>query len=440
MNLLEIVNFFKYNSRLKQNISYQSLGFIVKIITQLFYPVLMIITWGADTFGVWIIISTIVATIYGINFNFAEVARLEMTTAFTNKKNEKLNKLYSTTYYVQSINIIIFTILIFIITIFFLDLTKFKNESLNLSSLQYSYIFIVIAYYLELITYYFYPSLNYKGYTKIWVNQNSLYQVYSKILILTAFFLKDFLYLGLLFLLSNLIRLVLIYYFHNKYKQNLNFNKKYFDKILVKELLLKSLSYSLEKLNYLIRQNGLILIIGKFFSPTVVTLVNTARTLFYFLPINFFDVLIHASIIEFSKLKRKNLVKNILILHNKFLYIITIMALIYLVISNLFGKFIYELWIDDVSININHFLILFISVDAVIISFLNLLTSPFKSFNNFLFLSKIDFIFTVCSLFIALVLGYYQSNINEILFLILVIHSLLFLFIKIKLKSFLNKI
>jgi len=162
--------------------------------------------------------------------------------------------------------------------------------------------------------------------------------------------------------------------------------------------------------------------------------------LFYFLPINFFDVLIHASIIEFSKLKRKNLVKNILILHNKFLYIITIMALIYLVISNLFGKFIYELWIDDVSININHFLILFISVDAVIISFLNLLTSPFKSFNNFLFLSKIDFIFTVCSLFIALVLGYYQSNINEILFLILVIHSLLFLFIKIKLKSFLNKI
>jgi len=162
--------------------------------------------------------------------------------------------------------------------------------------------------------------------------------------------------------------------------------------------------------------------------------------LFYFLPINFFDVLIHASIIEFSKLKRKNLVKNILILHNKFLYIITIMALIYLVISNLFGKFIYELWIYDVSININHFLILFISVDAVIISFLNLLTSPFKSFNKFLFLSTIYFIFTVCSLFIALVLGYYQSNINEILFLILVIHSLLFLFIKIKLKSFLNKI
>ena len=58
------------------------------------------------------------------------------------------------------------------------------------------------------------------------------------------------------------------------------------------------------------------------------------------------------------------------------------MALIYLVITNLFGKFIYELWIDDVSININHFLILFISIDAVIISFLNLLTAPFKSFNN----------------------------------------------------------
>ena len=167
MNLLEIVDFFKYNSRLKQNISYQSLGFIVKIITQLFFPVLMIITWGADTFGVWIIISTIVATIYGINFNCTEVVRLEMTTAFTNKKNEMLKKLYSSTYYLQSINIIIFTILILIITIFFLDLTKFKNDSLNLSSLQYSYIFIVIAYYLELITYYFYPSLNYRLYKNL---------------------------------------------------------------------------------------------------------------------------------------------------------------------------------------------------------------------------------------------------------------------------------
>src|SRR5210317_56207 len=308
MNLSELFNFIKYNQRFKVNVGYQTLSFFSKLIVQIFFPVLMILTWGAEIFGVWLILLTIISTIFGINFNVTEVTRLEMTNAFNQKNNNVLEKYYFNGFVAQIINILLFSVLIMLI-ISFVDLSKYFNVNLDYLSIKNCFYFIIIAFYIEGLTYIYYPTVNYEGYTKSWVNQNTFYQIYSKVLIILAFYFNEFYFLGLFLIVSNLIRLILIFNLHNKKKIKLNF--KNFDKTILEDLFKKSLSYTLEKINYLLKQNGIILIIANFFSPTIVTLVSTARTIFYYLPLNFFDIIIHSSVIEFTKINLHNKVEEI---------------------------------------------------------------------------------------------------------------------------------
>ena len=437
MNLSELFNFIKYNQRFKENVGYQTLSFFSKLIVQICFPVLMILTWGAEIFGVWLILLTIISTIYGINLNVTEVTRLEMTNAFNQKNNNVLEKYYFNGFVAQIINILLFSVLILLI-ISFVDLSKYFNVNLDYLSVKNCFYFIIIAFYIEGLTYIYYPTVNYEGYTKSWVNQNTFYQIYSKVLIILAFYFNEFYFLGLFLIVSNLIRLILIFNLHNKKKIKLNF--KNFDKTILEDLFKKSLSYTLEKINYLLKQNVIILIIANFFSPTIVTLVSTARTIFYYLPLNFFDVITHSSIIEFTKINLNNKIEEIKILFKKFFIILLIISLIFFIGSNLIGKEIYELWIKSNEIKITRGLIFLITLDAIFIGYLNLITAPFKGFNNFLFLSKIDFYLTLFTLFLIVALSYVFNSLLLIFLLIVISNIILALFLNLRFKDYLKRL
>lgn len=437
MNLSELSNFIKYNQRFKENVGYQFLSFFSKLVVQIFFPVLMILTWGVEIFGIWLILLTIISTIYGVNLNVTEVTRLEMTNAFNQKNNNALEKYYFNGFVAQIINIFLFSLLTLLI-ISFVDLSKYSNVNLNYLSIKNCFYFIIIAFYIEGLTYIYYPTVNYEGYTKSWVNQNTFYQIYSKVLIILAFYFNEFYFLGLFLMVSNLLRLILIYNLHNKKKLKLNF--KNFDKTILEDLFKKSLSYTLEKINYLLKQNGIILIIANFFSPTIVTLVSTARTIFYYLPLNFFDIITHSSVIEFTKINLHNKVEEIKILFKKFFIILLIISLIFFIGSNLIGKEIYELWIKSNEIKITRGFIFLITLDAIFIGYLNLIIAPFKGFNNFLFLSKIDFCLTLSSLFLIVSLSYVFNSLLLIFLLIVISNIFLALFLNLRFKSYLKRL
>ena len=397
----------------------------------------MILTWGVEIFGIWLILLTIISTIYGVNLNVTEVTRLEMTNAFNQKNNNALEKYYFNGFVAQIINIFLFSLLTLLI-ISFVDLSKYSNVNLNYLSIKNCFYFIIIAFYIEGLTYIYYPTVNYEGYTKSWVNQNTFYQIYSKVLIILAFYFNEFYFLGLFLMVSNLLRLILIYNLHNKKKLKLNF--KNFDKTILEDLFKKSLSYTLEKINYLLKQNGIILIIANFFSPTIVTLVSTARTIFYYLPLNFFDIITHSSVIEFTKINLHNKVEEIKILFKKFFIILLIISLIFFIGSNLIGKEIYELWIKSNEIKITRGFIFLITLDAIFIGYLNLIIAPFKGFNNFLFLSKIDFCLTLSSLFLIVSLSYVFNSLLLIFLLIVISNIFLALFLNLRFKSYLKRL
>lgn len=439
MNLLDLLNYFKTNQRFKENTKYQTISFAIKILVQIFFPVLMIMSWGTDIFGIWIILLTIISTIYGLNMNVTEVTRIEMTQAYNKNNLPLLEKLYVNGNLAQIINLIFFTFIL-LIALRYLDLEIYKNLNIDLKTLNNCLYFIILAFYVEGVTYFFYSSLTYKGFTKIWVNQNSLYQLYSKFFLVLAFYFHEFYFIGFFLLVSNLLRLAIIFYFHKKNNKNININFALLDFLIIKNIFIKSLSYTLEKINFLLRQNGIILIIAKFFTPTTVTLVSTARTLFYYLPINFFDIISHSSIIEFSKSDKKNSILGIVDLFKKFLILLSIFGLVYLICSMSIGKLVYEFWIRDINLQITNSFILYLSIDAVLIGLLNLIYAPFKSLNNFLFLTEIDFYFTLFNIILIIGICFFINSLNLIFIIILINHLLLFCYLKFNFNKFLNRV
>ena len=70
----------------------------------------------------------------------------------------------------------------------------------------------------------------------------------------------------------------------------------------------------MKRISFLIKQAGLIIIIGKFYDTYIVTYVSTSLTLFYFFPKTLFGRISHVYIFELAKLYAK---KNIKFLKNQ---------------------------------------------------------------------------------------------------------------------------
>jgi len=124
----------------------------------------------------------------------------------------------------------------------------------------------------------------------------------------------------------------------------------------------------------------------------------------------------------------------------KFLFLILVFSIIYLLAANLFGKYIYDFWIDNDLINLTRITIFLISIDAILIGLINILFVPFKAFNNFFFLSKIDFCFTVIAILIAFYLSLFFNSLNLILLIMAIFHLMLFFFLKFIIPSEIRKL
>ena len=423
-------NLIKNNLRFRENVNYQSFNFISKIFVQILFPPLMIFIWGAENYGIWIMIISLGALFIGINFNLTEVVRLEMTKVYKTPKKIGLNELISNLFFSHTINICLYILvaLIFYNVISIDEIQKLTG--LSIYDIRYIFTFIFLSFLLENIINYFYPVITFKGYTKIWVHQNTLFLFYSRILILTGFVFNDFKYLSLIYFISNLVRFLIMLSFFIKEKENLKITLQDFSIIKTYDIFKKSISYSFEKINASINQNFIILLIGNFFSPSVVALITTARTMFSNLPSNVYDVIFSPALIEFVSIKNLNpekIIKKLLILLKPILFI----SLLFIIFSYFFGEMIYSYWITDSQLEITKLFIFLLTLESFLTTILTGLKIPFKSNNNFLFISRIETLASIFLLILALII-LPTSNHWIILFMIsnslLLIISILFIF------------
>ena len=439
MYFSHFLNLIKYNLRFKENVSYHYFNFVSKIFVQILFPPLMILIWGAKNYGIWIMIISLGALFIGVNFNFTEVVRLEMTKLYKKSKKISLNQLASNLFVSHSINIA-FYVLLSLLFYFFISTDEIEAlAGLNNNEIQFILIFIFLSFLLESIINYFYPIITFKGYTKNWIHQNTLFLFYSRFLILLGFVFNDFKYLALIYFVANIIRFLAMFYFFLKEKKNIKISLKYFNLKSSCDIFKKSISYSFEKINAVINQNLIILLIGKFFSPSIVALITTARTMFLYLPYSVYDIIYSPALIEFTSLKNMNkqkIIQKVLLFWKPVLFV----SFLFIPFSLLLGKPIYSYWISDPQIQISLVFIFLLSTESFLITILNGLKIPFKSNNNFLFITKIETFFSI--LLLLIIVAFIPSIDNwMIIFMIsnvfLFLINIMFIF---NYKSYLSKL
>ena len=110
------INFFKFSksqiTRLKKNILSHLNSESLQIITQLFFPPLMILFWGVDNFGIWIFLVSLPNLLFMFNFNFTTAATQEMTYFHNKGQTNKVNEIFQNNLILIALNIVIFTIVI----------------------------------------------------------------------------------------------------------------------------------------------------------------------------------------------------------------------------------------------------------------------------------------------------------------------------------------
>lgn len=395
------------------------------IISQILFPSLMIMTWGIDNFGIWMFLISVPYSISILNVDLVTPITNKMSFYYNKNRNMELSNIYSNFLFIVLFNLIIFVLLISIIFFSFDFNLKILNN-LSSNQIKISLIAIIFSFTFFLLNSIFLVKINYKGKSYISNNIIIFFDVIIKIaLVVSFFFSENFIILPLIFLNFNILKTFILYIY--SINSRIEFNVKHFNIKKIKTLINESAGHIIELINTIIKNNFQIILIGLFFSPAIVGMLSTCRTLFYFLPSRFLSIIFTISeyeIIEsYSKKKFKTLNKNLKIFWFSFLICsIFIFSFLYF-----FGLNIYNIWTQN-NFEISFILIALILIDSFIVKINEFFYLVDKSLNKFFKISLINLFITLISTIVI----YFYLNLNydyNIIFVINLFASLMLLII-----------
>ena len=197
---------------------------------------------------------------------------------------------------------------VLIFYIFNLDLEILK--SLSKKEIKIILTCIIISFLINILNNIFKVGLTYKGKLDLDVYIEIFTDFITKLLILLSGALfKDLVFAAYAFLFSNILKNLIFYYYFIINRSGLSFNLNQMSIIKMVNLLKLSIPYYLETISGILKNSYQIIILGLFFSPQVVGLVSTLKTLFYFLPIRVWGIVSKVIFYEFTRLyslKKKN--------------------------------------------------------------------------------------------------------------------------------------
>jgi len=412
-------------SKLKKNILYKFFSFTERFFTQLLFPSLMIMYWGKDNYSYWLFFLSIPMFFSMIQFTTTDAIRNKMSLIEKENNISKLNILYQNSIFINFINILILSLIILIYLNF-----NLKNE--NLSN-NYEIIFLVlINSFIPFLSAPLILLLTYKGSMKIYLSLNIIFNILITILIPTSyFFVNDFEKVFYLFLILNFLRLLITYNFVNDNRINKTINFKLFRIKEVVNIIKFSAGYNFEIIANFIKGPGLIFVIGS--SPSILSLalIQTARTLFYYLPFQVFNILSGPLIYEINNRFKKGFFD--FEEKRKFLGLVLSILFIFLIgyyIIELIGVSLYNLWLNN-KIEISGKLIELIFLDAAIIIFLSFIILPLKSLNKHFGIAILDLFFNAITLIFIFIFELFNNIISmfEVILIFSIVNSIFKLFI-----------
>ena len=394
------MKFIKKNSETFTRIKNNLLSHIFKLssetVIQIFLPFFLISSWGADLFGKWIILNASSIIVCLFLFQFSHAIQQKMTSKLVENKIKELNILNSNHNLLITLNISFFLIIFFVSSVLITlnELKLFNIFGKGFDENNFVLIILTASSVLKyFISSYYHTRFNFRGELSYPVYIRNLLNLFLKFsIIILSFFTKDLVLISFLFIFFDFIELI-IFNINTKKQNNLIHQNKLISKKKIKEIIYKSVPNNIEILNSNLHAQLITFILGTIFSNSVIALIATAKTLFYYFPYKIFNTFNTVFYFEIAKLfYAKNYLKLKKIMNYQILSVIIYLSL-FIFFSIILGKYIYKIWIPDINISLKLIILLIISSSLII--FTELLRTFSKSINNYLRNSVIEFFLSI---------------------------------------------
>lgn len=376
------------------NIISGSYNFFAKIFIQLIFPPLMLLFWGKTQFEIWLYIFAIPGTLFLFNFSTSAPARNEMSILYHNKKFNQLSKIY------HNSNLISFFFILFACVIFFLFILTKLDEIFFQQNLG-TILIIFFSSIIKISTSIYYSSLTFKGSLKTFNIVDALIDIvaFSIIPFLGIYFSQLF-YASLFLFILNIIHILILYELNKSFHKNFISLRKIIEikniKLnTIKSLFIKSIGFNLDSINNLLKNQVLIFILGLIGNLSIVGLISTSKTLFYYFPLRISSIISDAFFIEYTKLSIKD--KSFKKIFSYKLIFIILFIFIIILFSNLLGIYFYNFWINN-SYELSTKLLNYILIDFIFFILGTYFILPLKSHNKINFISFVEFIINLLTI------------------------------------------
>ena len=354
--------------------------FFGQVGVQIIFPPLMILVWGIEYFGIIIYLIAIPSTLSFLIFNFTSSARQEMAKFHLKKKVEVVNKIYSNTVFLAFISylLFIFSSLVFV--------SFFKSEQLeNYISTQDFYniiILLILSFSLGFFNDIHSLKISYMGVYHISKYVDIFFDILIKIsIIIVGFIYKDIFYIFIFYFVINLLKTSCFYYYNSKIKK-ISFDIKQINLSDIKNNIYKAIPYYFIQLDEIFKTSFVTIIISSFFDFKIVALVSTIRTMFYFFPRRFFELIVELLQYDYVKLLMTKNFKKLTKLYKNQNLVILVLSLIFVIFSHFIGLKIFNIWTNN-SFQIENKIFYFLILDCFFFLMTNSIISFLKSINNF---------------------------------------------------------
>ena len=421
MNFLKIFQ-KKKSDNFNQNLIGESKVLFSKIWIQLLFPPLMLYFWGFENFNTWLFIFSIPQLLLFYNIATTIPVRNELSICYANKEFNKLKKIFNNSLITTSLNILLL-ILLYFVFLFFSKNSQIISENI------YSISILFTSTIISLLCGIFYVAISYKGNLSRYLNVEFKIDILIPIFVpLTGIITNNILYASIVYLLLVILKFFLLS--RNIKDKNISLipNINYIKIKVIKDIYKKSLGFNLELISMIIRNSGLIFILGLSNKLIFVGLISTAKTMFQHFPIRIFNILNNSLMIQFSSFYKNNQFdKKIRKLFFNSFKVILFFSFLFLSISYFFGVFIYDVWTNK-NYNLTITLLLLIMLDTIFYIIGNFLIIHKKAINKYSKISLIELFINLLTFFSIFIYAN-QFTINK-LYSLIVLSSFVILLIK----------
>jgi len=421
---MNFVNIFKKEKldNFKQNLIGESKVLFSKIWIQLLFPPFMLYFWGFENFNTWLFIFSIPQLLLFYNIATTIPVRNELSICYANKEFSKLKKIFNNSLITTTLNILLLIIL-FIVFLFLSKNNQIISENI------YSISILFISTIISLLCGIFYVAISYKGNLSRYLNVEFKIDILIPIFVpLTGIITNNIFYASVVYLLLVILKFFLL--FRNIKDKNITLipNISYIKINVIKDIYKKSLGFNLELISMIIRNSGLIFILGLSNKLIFVGLISTAKTMFQHFPIRISNILNNSLMIQFSSFYKNNKFdKKIRKFFFNSLLIILIFLFLFLSISYFFGLFIYDVWTNK-NYNLTITLLLLIILDTIFYILGNFLIIHKKAINKYF---KISLFELLINIFTFVIVFFFASEISiDKLYSIIVLSSFVIFVVK----------